>query len=264
MDFFFYFFGFFFGASIGSFYLTLAERILFFFYSKERKNFSFFGKVRCIVFKRSACNNCKKEISAFGLIPVFGYCFAKGKCSDCKTEIPIRYPLVEILFGTSFILFYYTTATLLFCIFVIFLFGHLTISLVTDWKYFSLDYENIPFILGFGIASNYFLEGRFFNLNDIFVFFGFLSFYFCLYFIYKKGIGLGDVFFAPVFAFLSSHPWWMLFLNSSYVSAIVFTFLFREKRVSLKKTPIPMGAYFSIGHIITYFARSVFLKMQNI
>lgn len=264
MDIPFYVFGFMYGASIGSFYVTLAERILKFFYSKDRKGKTFLQKAGKMLFERSACNFCGRPLGAMNLVPVLGYFFSGRKCSGCKAEIHMRYPLSEFLFGAAFLAFYFLTNHLLYSLVVVLLLGHLLVSAVTDWNYFSLDYENLAFILLFGFLANYLLNGEFPGVNDFFVFLGFLLFYFGLYYFYKKGIGLGDVLFAPVFGFLSSHPWWMVFLNSSYVTAIVFTILFRKKGESLKNTPIPMGVYFSTGLALTFFAKAIYFKMQNI
>lgn len=46
---------------------------------------------------RSACPHCGHRISAVENIPVLSYFALRGRCADCKTPIPIRYPIVEIL-----------------------------------------------------------------------------------------------------------------------------------------------------------------------
>ena len=45
----------------------------------------------------SHCPRCKKTIRPWHNIPVISYLWLRGKCSDCKAAISIRYPLVEIL-----------------------------------------------------------------------------------------------------------------------------------------------------------------------
>lgn len=52
-----------------------------------------------ILWPRSYCPGCKHTISAFENIPVLSFLFLRGKCRRCKHEIPVRYPLVEILTG---------------------------------------------------------------------------------------------------------------------------------------------------------------------
>jgi leader peptidase (prepilin peptidase)/N-methyltransferase len=45
----------------------------------------------------SHCNNCKAPISALQNIPLLSWLLLAGKCANCKTDISIRYPLVELL-----------------------------------------------------------------------------------------------------------------------------------------------------------------------
>ena len=46
---------------------------------------------------RSHCRQCLKTIRFWENIPVLSWLLLKGKCSHCKIEISIRYPLIEIL-----------------------------------------------------------------------------------------------------------------------------------------------------------------------
>ncbi len=56
-----------------------------------------------LVVPRSRCPQCGHCIGWYENIPVFSYLFLRGRCSNCKTAISMRYPLVElttaILFG---------------------------------------------------------------------------------------------------------------------------------------------------------------------
>lgn len=143
---------------------------------------------------------------------------------------------------------------------MLFFVGHLGISMYTDAQKFSLDYENLPFILGWGVLANYLLTQSLPGKTDFYVFLGFVIFYVLLFFIFPRGIGLGDVLFAPFFALLAGHPWWMFFLNASYVLALVFTFILRDRKKSFRATPIPMGLYFSIGLVLAFMAKLYFHK----
>jgi leader peptidase (prepilin peptidase)/N-methyltransferase len=55
---------------------------------------------RSIVHPRSQCPHCGHPIRAFDNIPVLSYLALRGRCRDCETRIPLRYPVVEILSGT--------------------------------------------------------------------------------------------------------------------------------------------------------------------
>ena len=46
---------------------------------------------------RSFCPNCLRQIPWYENIPVFGWFLLRGRCSQCRQPISIRYPLVELL-----------------------------------------------------------------------------------------------------------------------------------------------------------------------
>jgi len=48
---------------------------------------------------RSRCPSCGTLITAFQNVPVLSYVVLRGKCSNCKTPISLKYPLVELLAG---------------------------------------------------------------------------------------------------------------------------------------------------------------------
>ncbi|MCQ2969669.1 MAG: prepilin peptidase [Clostridium sp.] len=61
-----------------------------------------------IVFPASHCTVCSYELQKRDLIPVLSYIFLKGKCRECGTIIPIKYPLVEILNSLLYVLVYFS------------------------------------------------------------------------------------------------------------------------------------------------------------
>jgi leader peptidase (prepilin peptidase)/N-methyltransferase len=54
-----------------------------------------------LVVPRSRCPSCGKGISAFQNIPLLSFVFLKGRCSNCKAWIGLKYPLVELLAGIA-------------------------------------------------------------------------------------------------------------------------------------------------------------------
>jgi len=44
----------------------------------------------------SHCPNCQHKIRWFENLPIISYLFLKGKCSNCKNKISIRYPTIEL------------------------------------------------------------------------------------------------------------------------------------------------------------------------
>jgi leader peptidase (prepilin peptidase) / N-methyltransferase len=51
---------------------------------------------------RSRCPSCGHAIAWYENIPVISYLWLRGRCSECKTRISPRYPLVELLTGILF------------------------------------------------------------------------------------------------------------------------------------------------------------------
>jgi len=51
---------------------------------------------------RSRCPSCGHAITWCENIPVLSYLWLRGRCSECKTRISPRYPLVELLTGILF------------------------------------------------------------------------------------------------------------------------------------------------------------------
>lgn len=54
---------------------------------------------KSVVLPRSSCPSCSSLIKWYENIPVISYVFLRGRCSNCKTKISIRYPLIELLCG---------------------------------------------------------------------------------------------------------------------------------------------------------------------
>lgn len=57
-----------------------------------------------IVFDRSGCTSCKRQLKWFDNIPVVSYLLLKGKCRYCNNPISLQYPLIEVWHGVLAIL----------------------------------------------------------------------------------------------------------------------------------------------------------------
>ncbi|MBN2830953.1 MAG: prepilin peptidase [Candidatus Omnitrophica bacterium] len=63
-------------------------------------------KEESVVWPRSHCPKCKKRIPAYDNIPFISFILLKGRCRICKEKISLRYPLVEFLTASLFLLFF--------------------------------------------------------------------------------------------------------------------------------------------------------------
>src|SRR5574344_1162955 len=59
-----------------------------------------------IVWPRSKCPKCQKQLKWYHNIPVLSFIFLRGKCAFCGEKISIQYPLVELFTGVLFVLIF--------------------------------------------------------------------------------------------------------------------------------------------------------------
>lgn len=81
------------GLFIGSFVNCIAQRILL---------------SQSWTISKSRCDHCGHTLGLCDLIPILSYVVQKGRCRYCHEKISIRYPLIELLSGSVFILLYYS------------------------------------------------------------------------------------------------------------------------------------------------------------
>lgn len=180
-----------------------------------------------LVVPRSRCPHCGHPIHWYENVPVLSYMALRGRCSKCKANISIRYPLVEVL--TSGLFFYCgwhwgaTLQGLLWCAFSATL---LALALI-DWDTTLLPDDLTLPLLWLGLlaaAMNWTPVG----LNN--AFWGVVGGYISLWLIYwafklatgKEGMGYGDF---KLFAALGAWFGWQtlipIILMASVIGAIV-------------------------------------------
>jgi leader peptidase (prepilin peptidase) / N-methyltransferase len=59
---------------------------------------------KSVVWPRSSCPKCGHMIRPWENIPILSWLFLRGKCSNCKNPISIRYPLIEALTAAGFVI----------------------------------------------------------------------------------------------------------------------------------------------------------------
>ena len=77
------------GTIMGSFYLVLGTRL---------------PKGEDVVKSRSRCDNCKKVLKWYNLIPLVSFIVQKGKCSSCGQKISSEHFFAELITGLLFLL----------------------------------------------------------------------------------------------------------------------------------------------------------------
>ena len=95
---------------------------------------------------RSYCPACKQQIKFYDNIPLLSWIILKGKCRNCKSNISIRYPIVELLGGISAILCSYRFGLFTVGSLITFISSAILISIT------YIDYDTMTIPNGFNIA----------------------------------------------------------------------------------------------------------------
>lgn len=196
---------------------------------------------------RSRCPKCQHEITALKNIPVLSYLALGGKCSQCKTAISARYPLIEAFTGLLSGLVAWQFGFDWSCLGALLL----TWSLIA-LSFIDIDHQLLPDsitlpLMWLGIIFSFFAVYTDLNSSIIGAITGYLS----LWLVYqgfklvtgKEGMGYGDF---KLLAALGAWLGWALLptivLLSSLVGAIIGISLivFRKHQ---RDIPIPFGPY---------------------
>ena len=81
-----------FGATVGSFLNVVVYRL---------------PRGKSVFFKRSRCPDCATPIQGRDNVPIMGWLLLNGRCRACNRPIAGRYPMVELLTGSLFLLLYF-------------------------------------------------------------------------------------------------------------------------------------------------------------
>ncbi len=227
-------FAFLFGTAIGSFLNVVMYRL---------------PQGISIVKPNSFCPACKKPIVWYENIPLVSYILLKGKCSNCRKPISIRYFLVELITGLIFLyLFVQNQLSLSFLFYAYFFSVLIAIS--------GIDFEHqvIPDILsmpGILIGLIFHLTQGSFLPSLIGAAFGgglILLIRTLGGWVYKKEVmGLGDVYLTAMIGAFVGFP---IIIPAIFIGAligavlgIVYVISTRQSRES----PIPFGPFLSLG-----------------
>lgn len=188
---------------------------------------------------RSFCPECNHTLNFCDLIPVFSFLVLRGKCRYCHSPIPIRYLLVEVFLGLSFVVINSHTwsynSLLLWITTVIAVMDWETMLvsdwLVAIWAVIVIVNGGVSFLgglIGFGVIWGIWLITR------------------------KKAMGSGDIGIAAVLGLWLGYPKIINALWFSFVIGGVYgAYLLLTKKAKLK-TAIPFGPFLILGGWIAY------------
>lgn len=199
---------------------------------------------------RSFCDNCKRKLLWYDLIPLLSFILLSGKCRFCKKKISLQIPLVELVTGFLFAAYFLKVQTLDFA----FLLNVLILSGLTVIFLSDANFEIIPdkILLPLLILA-LFLNSKFLLPHILIGGISFLIFFLIFYFSKGKAFGFGDVKFAGVLGVILGFPltfvsFYISFLTGAIVSLILV--LWRKKFLG---DTIPFGPFLSLGAVLSIF-----------
>ena len=200
-----------------------------------------------LVVSRSQCPGCGHQISALQNIPLISYLFLRGKCSNCKQKISLRYPVVEALTGLAFVIVMWKFGLTEQALYGIVFTGFLVAMSGIDIDHQLLpDNMTLPLMWGGLLLS---LNGTFTDPVSSLV--GAAAGYLVLWFIFhlfkiatgKEGMGYGDFkLLAAIGAWLGWQVLPQVILISSLVGALTGIVMLLVNRTR-KGEPIPFGPF---------------------
>jgi leader peptidase (prepilin peptidase) / N-methyltransferase len=203
----------------------------------------------------SSCPHCQHKIRAWENIPLLSWLMLKGRCSQCKNPISIRYPLVELATGLLSLLvaWHFGFGTQAFA--AVFLTWVLVALTCIDLDKMLLpDQMTLP-LVWFGLMLS---TGEVF-VSSFDAIIGAAAGYLSLWSLYwafklltgKEGMGYGDFkLLAALGAFLGWQQLPIVILLSSFVGAVIGISMIVLKGRD-KGQAIPFGPYLAIAGWLT-------------
>jgi prepilin signal peptidase PulO-like enzyme (type II secretory pathway) len=237
---------------------------------------------KSIIFGRSHCDHCRKQLGWDELVPLVSYFIQGGRCRYCKKHLSAYYPVIEALTGCIFLcsgfFLFGTDTSLLYAwinfagfVYVLFIFSCLMAIFFIDYKYGIIPFKLVFLTIGGACVwyATVWAAGRYGILpgpgldplqtqgfwNYLFSSVGVFGFFFLLFICTKgRGMGFGDVVYALLMGFLLGFPrviigLYVAFLTGAVISLILV--LIGKKR--LKGGTIPFGPFLVGGTLVGFF-----------
>ena len=239
-------------------------------------------KEESVVFGGSHCTSCGTALKPWHNVPLFSWLFLRGKCSYCKTNISIQYPLIELLSGVIFLTLADKFGVSLPVFFIGLSFLMLLALSVIDFKYKMVpDSLNLLAIL-FAVIGAWSIGGVFINFQNALLFAGgftllrFALSYYLTSSIYRAGLpsktswnrhydrtpfieamGEGDIMVAATMGALLGAKLALIaiFLSAILALPVMLTLLSR----SAEEQRVPFVPFLALGTFIVYIYDSPIL-----
>ncbi|MDD4754324.1 MAG: prepilin peptidase [Desulfitobacteriaceae bacterium] len=213
-----------------------------------------------VIYPKSCCPSCGKPLAPYDLVPVLSFLWLRARCRFCQSRISWRYPLVEILTGSIFLMIFLVLEPGMKLVPYFFL-----ASLLIIISFIDIDFYRIPNqLIGIGFLAGTVLMIMFsFNqwgeaLLGVLLGGGLLL---ILAVLSKGGMGGGDVKLAGLIGFFLG---WRLMVIGLFLAALLASIVgiiliaLGKKR---RKDPLPFAPFLSIGALVALMAGDELTKL---
>lgn len=229
----------------------------------------------------SKCHSCGIALAWKELFPILSFIVLRGKCSKCRSNISIQYPLVELLTGVTFLCIFLVSSSIIESVFLAIIFSILIAIVVYDVRHkivpdgLVYTFVFVSLLYVFVNVQSILVGGYFILPNSIELLAGLLVAFpiWILWFISKgRWIGLGDAKIALGMGwFLGIPGGFTALLLSFWIGAFVGvvmllithidqkTILLRTEELKLipkgltMKTEIPFAPFMVFSVFLVYF-----------
>ncbi len=216
---------------------------------------------------RSKCDSCHHDLAWYDNIPLLSYVWLRGRCRYCGAKIPLQHPVMELLMGVLFVWWGMIGSEFFKLVDI----PSMKVIQPLFWLVIGMILGIIVFTdLFYGVIFDcciWVSGGLIFMYRSLLVFMGVMQpldmiksieaaigtwlFFYGLYRLTKrKGMGLGDVYLAPVLGLLLGWPRILIAMMLAFIlGAVVGLSLVILKGKSLKSS-LPFGPFMIIGSLL--------------
>lgn len=204
-----------------------------------------------IVRPASHCPSCLNRVAAFDLVPVLNYAWLQGRCRYCRTRIPARLPIVELLTGASLAYLYWhfalhmgspaivTTSVIIFaCFMIVVFFIDLDHKLILN----KVSYPGIVlfFILAFFRPDLALADALIGGAAGF-------AFFFIPFLVYPKGMGMGDAKLGLMMGLMIGFPYIFVAIILAVVAGGLLAIALLLLRIKKRREAIPFGPFLAVA-----------------
>ncbi len=199
---------------------------------------------RNIVAGRSMCDTCERSLEWIDLIPLVSFIMFKGRCRRCKTKLSYRYPLLELITGSAYLMAFHVfglsymslVAMILASVLIVIAFIDIDTMIIYD-RFHVILLALGAIVIALNPSS---LKSGLLGIVIVSVPYLILA-------IVTQGIGGGDVkLIASAGLMLGASNTVLAFVLSTLVGGVYGVILILGKKVSAKDA-IPFGPFLCIG-----------------